>query len=59
MSLKLIHLLIKLIILNIIFIKTLSAEDITIDFEDGSNYVGGVIDGMMEGKGIFLSLIHI
>ena len=55
MAIKFIHLLIKLIIFNIIFIKTLSAEDTKIDFEDGSSYVGGIIDGMMEGKGIFTS----
>ena len=55
MALKYIHLFIKLIIFNIIFIKILSAQDVTIDFEDGSSYVGGVIDGMMEGKGIFTS----
>ena len=33
----------------------LITSSIIIDFEDGSSYVGGVVDGMMEGKGIFTS----
>ena len=52
MTLKIIHL---LIILNIIFFNSLYAEDTTINFEDGSSYVGKVVEGMMEGKGVFTS----
>src|SRR6056300_1347735 len=52
MILKYIYL---IIIFNIIIAKSLIAEDTIINFEDGSSYKGGVVDGVMEGRGVFLS----
>ena len=55
MSLKIVNFIIYIIVLSTLSIYSAFAEQKTITFDDGSSYIGEVVGGNMEGKGLFKS----
>ena len=55
MSLKITSFIKYIIVLSTLGIYSVSAEQKTITFDDGSTYIGEVVSGNMEGKGLFKS----
>ena len=55
MIIKTLFLFLYISIFNIFIIKSILAEETSINFEDGSTYKGEILEGKMEGKGTFVS----
>ena len=55
MSFKIVPFIKYIIILSTLIIYSALAEQKTITFDDGSTYIGEIVNGNMEGKGLFKS----